>query len=71
MSDLWRAMICLSLAIGFEKGCVRLGVPAAADRLRDALAYNGLTLDGDERVLVSVVDGSVSSVDMAEAICSP
>jgi hypothetical protein len=38
------------------------------DRLRDALAYNGLTLDGDERLLARVLDGDVSSVQLAEAI---
>jgi hypothetical protein len=43
--NLWRGMICLSLAIGFEEDRARLGLPAAVDRLRDALAYNGLTLD--------------------------
>ena len=37
---LWRGMICLSLAVGFEEDRARLGLPAAVDRLRDALAYN-------------------------------
>ena len=40
------------------------------DRLRDALAYNGLTLDTDERLLAGVINGSVSSVELAKAICS-
>jgi len=32
-------MICLSLAVAFEEDRVRLGLAAAVDRLRDALAY--------------------------------
>jgi hypothetical protein len=68
--SLWRGMICLSLAVGFEEDRARLGLPAAIDRLRDALAYNGLTLDGDERLFAGVLDGRVSSVELAEAICS-
>jgi hypothetical protein len=44
MADLLRGMICLSLSIGFEEDKARLGLPAAVDRLRDALAFNGLTL---------------------------
>jgi hypothetical protein len=36
----WRGMICFSLAIGFEEDRARLGLPAAVDRLRDALHYN-------------------------------
>jgi hypothetical protein len=43
-SELRRGMICLSLPVGFEEDRVRLGLPAAVERLRDALAYNGLTL---------------------------
>jgi hypothetical protein len=66
----WRGMLCLSLAVGFEEDRARLGLPAAVDRLRDALAFNGLTLDGDERMLAGVLEGSVSSVELAEAICS-
>jgi hypothetical protein len=50
---------------------VRLGLLAAVDRLRDALAYNGVTLDSNERLLAGALDGSVSSVELAEAICSP
>jgi len=41
-----------------------------SDRVRDALAYHGLTLDSDERLLARVLDGDVSSVQLAEAICS-
>ncbi len=67
---LWRGMICLSLAVGFEEDRARLGLSVAVDRLRDALAYNGLTLDGDERLLAGASDGSVSSVQLAESICS-
>jgi len=43
MPDLLRGMVCLSLAAGFEEDRSRLGLPAAVDRLRDALAFNGLT----------------------------
>jgi hypothetical protein len=32
----------------------------------DAVAYNGLTLDSDERLLAGVLAGSVSSVELAE-----
>jgi hypothetical protein len=45
--DPLRGMICLSLAVGFEEDRARLGLAAAVDRLRDALGYNGLTLDGE------------------------
>ena len=69
-ASLWPGMICLSLAVGFEEDRAKLGLPAAVDRLREALAYNGLTLDSDERVLAEVLDGSLSSVQLAEAICS-
>jgi hypothetical protein len=62
MPNVWNGMICLSLAIGFEEDHARLGPPAAVDRVRDALALNGLTLDGDELL------GSVSSEQLAEAI---
>jgi hypothetical protein len=57
--------------VGFEEDKARLGLPAAVEQLRDALAYNGLSLDGDERLLAGVLDGSVSSEQLAEAICSP
>ena len=67
---LFRGMICLSLAVGFEEDRARVGLSAAVDRLRDALAHNGPTLDGDERLLTQVLDGSVSSVQFAEAISS-
>jgi hypothetical protein len=70
VDDLWRGMICLSLAIGFEEDRARLGLPAAVDRLRDALAYNGLTLDSDDRLLAGVLVGNVSGVELADAICS-
>jgi hypothetical protein len=52
----------------FRAGIV--GVGGAVDRLRDGLAYNGLMLDGDERLLAGVLAGDVSSVELAEAICS-
>jgi hypothetical protein len=68
---LWRGMICLSLAVGFEEDKARFGVAAAVERLRDALAFNGLMLDGDRKLLLGVRHGTVSSVELAEAICSP
>jgi hypothetical protein len=68
--EIWRGMICLSLAIGFEEDRARLGLPAAVDRLQDALAYNRLTLDSDARLLAGTLTGDVSSVQLAEAICS-
>jgi hypothetical protein len=68
--DLWRGTICLNIAVGFEEDRARLGLPAAVDRLRDALAYNGLTLHSDARLLAGVLAGDVSSVELAEAICS-
>jgi hypothetical protein len=40
--ELWRGMICLSLAVGFEEDRASVGLPAAVSRLRNALAYNGL-----------------------------
>jgi hypothetical protein len=46
-----RGVICFSLAVGFEEDRARLGLPAAVDRLRDELTYNGLTLDSDARLL--------------------
>jgi hypothetical protein len=68
--DLLRGMICLKLAVGFEEDRARLGLVAAVDRLRDALAYNGLTLDGDEQLLAGVLTGNMDSAQLAEAICS-
>jgi hypothetical protein len=57
-----RGMIYLSLAIGFEEDRKRLGLFAAVDRLLDALAYNGLTLDGDERMFAGVMASGISEV---------
>jgi hypothetical protein len=37
---------------------------------RGALAHNGVTLRGDERLLPGALDGSVSSVELTEAVCS-
>jgi hypothetical protein len=68
--ELWHSMICLSLAVRFKKDKERLGLAAAVERLRDGLAYNGLTLHGDGRLLAGVLDGNVSSVELAEGICS-
>jgi hypothetical protein len=70
MSDPLAGMTCLSLAVGFEEDRARVGLSAAVERLRDALAYNGLTQDGDDRLLAGVLTGEVSSVTLAEAICS-
>ena len=41
--------------------------------MTDGLAHNGLklTLAGDEALLAGVLNGSVSSVQLAKAICSP
>src|SRR5438132_1238658 len=44
--------------------CVAPWVP------RGVLAYDGLTLDGDERLLAGALEGSASRVQLAEAICS-
>jgi hypothetical protein len=71
MDALSRGMICLSLAVGFEEDKARLGLAAAVDRLRDALVYNDLTLDGDDRLLAGVLAGDVSDVELAQAVCSP
>jgi hypothetical protein len=68
--DPWVSMICLSLAIGFEEDRARLGLPAAVDRLRDALGYNGLMMDSDAKLLLGVRHGTVSSVEVADTICS-
>jgi hypothetical protein len=62
MADLLRGMLCLSLAIGFEEDQVRLGLRAAVDRLRDALAYNGLMLDGHAALLKCVLASGISDV---------
>ena len=59
------------MAVGFEEDRARLGLPAAVNRIRDALAFNGLILDGDDRLLAGVLAGNVSSVELAWAICSP
>jgi len=40
-NNLWRGMICLSLAVGFEEDLARLGLAAAVERLRDAPVYKG------------------------------
>jgi hypothetical protein len=69
--DPWRGMICLSLAVGFKEDRARLGLMAAVDRLRDALAFNRLTLDSDEPLLAGVLAGDVPGVELAEAISSP
>jgi hypothetical protein len=58
------------LAIRFEQDRARLGLPAAVNRLRDALACNGLTLEGDERLLAGVLADRISPEVLAESICS-
>lgn len=68
--DLWRGMICLSLAIGFEEDRARQGLAAAVDRPRDALYYNDLWMPGDDLLLDQVRTGQISSEQFAEAICS-
>ena len=65
-----RGMICFSLAVGFEEDRMRLGLPAAIDRLRNALFENDLSLPGDEELLAAVLSGNVSSQQFAEALCS-
>jgi hypothetical protein len=47
--SVWRE----DLAVGFEEDRARLGLPATVDRLRDALAYNGPTLDSDAAPVTS------------------
>jgi hypothetical protein len=37
MPNVWRGVISLSLAVGFEEDKARLGLPAAVERLRDAM----------------------------------
>ncbi len=41
-----------------------------AAKVTDALTYNGLTPDSDERLLAGVLAGDVSDVQVAETICS-
>jgi hypothetical protein len=68
--QLVRGMICFSLALGFEEDRGRLGLSAAIDRLRSALAENDLLLPGDDQLLAGVLSGDVSSQHFAEALCS-
>jgi len=67
---LWRGILCLSVAMRFEKDHARLGLSSALDRVRMALSDNGLWLDGDEQLLARVLVGEVSSEQFAEALCS-
>jgi len=67
---LWRGMVCLSLAIGFEEDRVRLGLEAAVNRLRDGLKYNGLWLDGDDQLLGSTLNNEISRERLAQMLCS-
>ena len=67
---LWRGMICLSLSVGFEEDRARLGLPAAVDRLRISLIENALWLNGDDELLAGVLMETVSSVELAEQLCS-
>jgi hypothetical protein len=63
-------MVCLSLAVGFEEDRARFGLPAAVDRLRKALIENDLWLSDDDRLLVGILAGEISSERFAEALCS-
>lgn len=67
---LWRGMICLSLAVGFEEDRARLGLAAAVDRLRIALIENALWQSGDDELLANVLTERVSSRELAEALCT-
>jgi hypothetical protein len=66
----WRGILCLSVAMRFEKDRARLGLSAAIDRVRVALCDNGLWLEGDDQLLANVSTGSVTSEQFAEALCS-
>jgi hypothetical protein len=68
--NLWRGILCLSLAMRFEKDRARLGLLTALDRVRVALGDNGLWLDGDDELLTNVLIGKVSDEQFAEALCS-
>ena len=50
---------------------IRILLTAARLAFGDALAFNGLSLDSDERLLAGVLAGDVSGVELAQAICSP
>jgi hypothetical protein len=63
-------MICFSLALGFEEDRARLGLPAAIDRLRNALFENDLSLPSDEELFADVLSGNISSQQFAESLCS-
>jgi hypothetical protein len=67
---LWRGMLCLSLAMRFERDRARLGLSTALDRVRTALTDNDLWLDGDDELLANVLVGEVSREQFAEALCS-
>jgi hypothetical protein len=67
---LWRGIVCLNVAMRFEKDRARLGLSSAIDRVRVALSDNGLWLDGDDQLLASVLVGDISSQQFAEALCS-
>jgi len=62
--DLRRGRICLRRAVGFKKDRARPCLSAAVERPRDGLANQGL--ETDERLLASVIDGSVPTVELAE-----
>jgi hypothetical protein len=68
--SIFRGMICLSLAVGFEEDRARLGLAAAVHRLRNALIENALWLSGDDELLAGVLAEKVSSQDLAETLCS-
>jgi hypothetical protein len=68
--SVWRGIVCLSLAMRFEKDRVRLGLTAALGRVAKALDDNGLWLEGDDQLLAGVSEGKVSSEQFAEELCS-
>jgi len=68
--QLWRGIICLSVAMRFEKDRARLGLSIAIDHVRVALSDNGLWLEGDEQLLADVYAGKISREQFAEALCS-
>ena len=71
MTDyMWRGILCLSVAMRFERDRARFGVATALSQVRRALSENGLWLEGDEQLLSGVLGGLVSSERFAEALCS-
>jgi hypothetical protein len=67
---LWRGMVCLSIAITFREDRTRIGLPAALDRLRDALKRNDLWVAGDDELLAQALTDKLWPEALAEGICS-